>query len=118
MIFALAQAVFGHNQWGIRVVDLVGIGVSAWLVAKVVRHYTAPGVGHWAAALLVLWFGGLTFWHTASPTDSPQCCSAASSPDGLRSQRSRVDEARVQVMLEAAVRDSDAEPVTRPGPAA
>lgn len=67
LLFAAAQALFGQNQWGIRVFDLAGILLAAWLVARVVDRCTGAGVGHWAAALLVLWYGGLTFWNTAQP---------------------------------------------------
>lgn len=67
VIFAIAQAIFGQNQWGIRVIDLLGIGSAAWLVARSVNRLTTPGTGAWAGALLILWYGGLTFWNTAQP---------------------------------------------------
>lgn len=66
-VFALAQWVFGHNLWGIRVLDLVGLAASGWLIAAVVRRYTDRRTASWAAALFALWFAGLTFWHTAQP---------------------------------------------------
>ena len=66
-INALAQALFGHNLWGIRLLDLVGLTVSAWLLADVVRRHTDREAAPWAAAVFMLWFAGLTFWHTAQP---------------------------------------------------
>lgn len=66
-VFALAQAVFGHNLWGIRVLDLVGLAASGGLLFAVVRPWTDGATARWAAALWVVWFAGLTFWHTAQP---------------------------------------------------
>ena len=44
-VFALAQVVFGHNAWGIRVVDLVGLSMSAWLVAGLVARCAGASAG-------------------------------------------------------------------------
>jgi hypothetical protein len=67
-IFALAQWIFGHNLWGIRVLDLAGVAVAAWVVAALTRRFTQSGrAAAWAAALFVLWFASLSFWHTAQP---------------------------------------------------
>lgn len=66
-VFALAQALFGHNLWGIRVLDLLGLASSGWLISRVVGRYADARTGTWSAVLFVLWFAGLTFWHTAQP---------------------------------------------------
>jgi hypothetical protein len=67
VIYAATQFVFGRNQWGIRVVDLLALSVSAWLAADFIGQRTSRHIGRWAAAILILWHGSLTFWHTAQP---------------------------------------------------
>ena len=66
-IFALAELLFGRNLWGIRVLDLLGLAACGWLISDVTRRHTDRRSGPWAAALFVLWFASLTFWHTAQP---------------------------------------------------
>jgi len=49
-LFALAQWVFGHNLWGIRVFDLAGLAAAAYLIARTTERYTGPAAGRYMVA--------------------------------------------------------------------
>lgn len=66
-IYTLAQTVFGHNLWGIRLIDLVLVLSAAFMLKTLVSHFTDKVVARLSAVLFVLWYASLSFWHTAQP---------------------------------------------------
>jgi hypothetical protein len=67
LVNALAQAVLGHNEWGIRLVDLLGLA-AALAAAYRVASRVGGRFGGWCAALLFFGlYGESGFWHTAQP---------------------------------------------------
>jgi len=68
LVYALAQLMFGRNEWGIRVLETVSLASlwpAFWLLARRFNHDAR--VGSLAASLSVLIFAELEFWHTAQP---------------------------------------------------
>jgi hypothetical protein len=66
-VFSLAQLLFGHNLWGIRLIDLVVVLSAAVVLGITVSHFTNKIVARWAAALFILWYASGSYWHTAQP---------------------------------------------------
>lgn len=65
--FALAQALFGRGMWGIRVLDVLLLVPSCLALRAVVARISTPTAGTWSAALLVLWFASLSWFHASQP---------------------------------------------------
>ncbi|WP_394834965.1 hypothetical protein LVJ94_51545 [Pendulispora rubella] len=68
LFFTLARLVFGSNPIGIRAVEVVGLGVSAYWMVKLAHHWwNDVRIGYVAAALTMMVHAQLDFWHTAQP---------------------------------------------------
>jgi 4-amino-4-deoxy-L-arabinose transferase-like glycosyltransferase len=68
LIYALARALFGPQEWGIRALEVVGL--FAMVLAQkslAARWWRDPTIGWIAAALTGLVHAQLDFWHTAQP---------------------------------------------------
>lgn len=66
-VYAAAQALFGHNTWGIRIVDGVAMVGAAVALRSIVMRLSTPLAGVWSGLALVMWIGSLGFWNTAQP---------------------------------------------------
>ncbi|WP_437973982.1 glycosyltransferase family 39 protein [Sorangium sp. So ce295] len=68
LIYALARALFGPAQWGIRVLEVLGLaGMCLAMASLAARLFGDRRIGVVAAALAVLVHAQLDFWHTAQP---------------------------------------------------
>jgi hypothetical protein len=68
VIYAATRAVFGPAQWGIRVVEVLGLtSVVAAFVILARRFFGDGRIGIVGGALAVLVHAELEFWHTAQP---------------------------------------------------
>ncbi|WP_437575111.1 glycosyltransferase family 39 protein [Sorangium sp. So ce887] len=68
LIYALARALFGSAQWGIRVLEVLGLaGMCLAMTSLAGRAFGDRRIGVVAAALAVLVHAQLDFWHTAQP---------------------------------------------------
>ncbi|MGK3959606.1 glycosyltransferase family 39 protein [Sorangium sp. So ce118] len=68
LIYALARALFGPAQWGIRALEVLGlVGMCFAMASLAGRAFGDRRVGVVAAALAVLVHAQLDFWHTAQP---------------------------------------------------
>ncbi|WP_437875372.1 glycosyltransferase family 39 protein [Sorangium sp. So ce513] len=68
LLYALARALFGPAQWGIRVLEVLGLaGMCLAMPPLAERAFGDRRVGIVAAALAVLVHAQLDFWHTAQP---------------------------------------------------
>jgi len=65
-LYALAEWLFGHHEWAPRLLDLIFLAPTAWLVARLAGT-TTPRVSLWAAAAYVLFYGSVNYWNTAQP---------------------------------------------------
>lgn len=66
-VYALAQRAFGHNLWGIRVLDFLISALGAGAVARYVARLTDATTARWTWAVLVLAYASGSYWHTAQP---------------------------------------------------
>ncbi|WP_437731685.1 glycosyltransferase family 39 protein [Sorangium sp. So ce1335] len=68
LLYALARALFGPAQWGIRVLEVLGLAGMCLAMAPLAgRMFGERRIGVVAAALAVLVHAQLDFWHTAQP---------------------------------------------------
>ncbi|MGK4002487.1 glycosyltransferase family 39 protein [Sorangium sp. So ce1036] len=68
VLYALARALFGPAQWGIRVLEVLGLtGMCLAMASFAGRAFGDRRIGVVAAALAVLVHAQLDFWHTAQP---------------------------------------------------
>lgn len=68
LIYALARALFGDAQYGIRVLEVLGLAAtSLGIVSLAERWWGSRLLGLGAAAIAVLVHAQLDFWHTAQP---------------------------------------------------
>jgi hypothetical protein len=68
VLYAAARALFGNEQLGIRIVEVLGLALSIrGLVVLARRFWGEPRIGLLAGALAVLVHAQLDFWHTAQP---------------------------------------------------
>jgi len=93
-LYALAQRLLGHNLWGIRLFDVVGVAFAAHQLGQLAASATGGqrqrfggATGRWAAALYVAWFASLSFWHTAQPDGFVATLSAVALFPWLRALR-------------------------------
>jgi hypothetical protein len=55
--FAAALALFGKNVVGARVLGILSVFASAWVLRRAANRITGGGAGMWAAVLLILYAG-------------------------------------------------------------
>ncbi|WP_437606681.1 glycosyltransferase family 39 protein [Sorangium sp. So ce834] len=68
LIYALARALFGPAQWGVRALEVAGLaGMCLAMTSLAGRTFGDRRIGIVAAALAVLVHAQLDFWHTAQP---------------------------------------------------
>ena len=67
LLFALAGAMFGSNEWGLRLFDLLFLAVGAWSLSRMAEQYAGPRSGRWAVVLYLLWYASLDHHNTAQP---------------------------------------------------
>ena len=68
LIYALARALFGAGQHGIRLIEISGLLLTSWgIVVLARRWWDDPLLGIFAAALAALVHAQLDFWHSAQP---------------------------------------------------
>lgn len=64
-LHALILVVFGRNEWGIRVFDLLMIALGGWLVWRIALRTAGPVAASAGAVLFLLWYAALDYWSTA-----------------------------------------------------
>jgi hypothetical protein len=64
---AAAILLFGHNEWGIRVLDLLFVAAGMAALAALCRRIEGRLAAAIAVALYLLWYWGGGYWHTAQP---------------------------------------------------
>ena len=67
LLFALISTTFGHNEWGLRLFDLIFVGVGAWSLSRIAEHYAGPRSGRWTVVIYLLWYASLDHHSTAQP---------------------------------------------------
>ncbi len=67
LMFAFVEMVFGRNEWGLRLFDLVMMAVCAACLRSIVREYAGRGAMRWSVVLLLLWYASLDHHNTAQP---------------------------------------------------
>ena len=67
LLFAFVGAIFGRNEWGVRVFDLIVLATGAWCLARLGLEYAGPRAGRWAIVLYLLWYASLNHHNTAQP---------------------------------------------------
>jgi hypothetical protein len=67
LLFALAGAMFGSNEWGLRLFDLLYLAIGAWSLSRIAEQYAGPRGGRWAVVLYLLWYASLDHHNTAQP---------------------------------------------------
>ncbi len=65
--FAAAEWLFGNNLWGIRLLDLVLVTLTALALWRLVRQWADPLAAHLAAGLLPWFHYREGYWGTAQP---------------------------------------------------
>lgn len=64
-VWALSQALFGTNQWGIRLVDFAILLSGSWALARTAGVLTVAAAGRWAALVFMLLYLTGGYWDTA-----------------------------------------------------
>jgi len=68
LIYALGRLLSGSGEWGIRVVEVLGLfGMVAAMLSMAQRWWGNRTIGWLAGALTALVHAQLEFWHTAQP---------------------------------------------------
>ena len=67
LLFALAGAVFGAGEPGLRLFDLLFLALGAWSLSRLAVHYAGPRSGRWSIVLFLLWYASLDHHNTAQP---------------------------------------------------
>ncbi len=68
IVFALARLAFGSGDLAIRVLEVLGLGLTGLgLVELTRRHWNDARIGMLAAVIMTLIHAQLEFWHTAQP---------------------------------------------------
>lgn len=68
LIYGLARLLFGSAQWGIRVLEVLGLVLMSLGLVRLGRRYGGSGtLGLVAATITVLIHAQLDFWHTSQP---------------------------------------------------
>lgn len=66
-VLAASQALFGANQWGIRLVDFALLLTGGWALARTVGALTSADAGRWAALVFMLLYLAGGYWNAAQP---------------------------------------------------
>ena len=66
-VYAFSQWIFGHNMWGIRIIDCIFLLISTNSLFLLIRSLTNTVTARWASVLYVLWFLSGNYTHTAQP---------------------------------------------------
>jgi hypothetical protein len=68
VLYAIARALFGANQWGIRILECLFLVAMCVCLVRWARAIFLPKLsGYFAIALTILIHAQLDFWHTAQP---------------------------------------------------
>lgn len=68
LVYALARAVFGSNQWGIRVLEVLGLASLFPAFSLLSRRFFGDArPGMLGAAMAIIVHAQLEFWHTGQP---------------------------------------------------
>lgn len=68
LVYAFARLFFGNAQWGIRVVEALGLVLTSFGLVTLTRRFWGDGrIGVIASVIMVLVHTQLDFWHTAQP---------------------------------------------------
>lgn len=68
LVYAAARAVFGDGQWGIRVLECLGLVAMVVAMGELTRRWWRErAIGLIGGAIAVLVHAQLDFWHTAQP---------------------------------------------------
>ena len=68
LIYASARALFGGGQWGIRVLECLGLVAMVAAMGELTRRWWGErAIGLLGGAIAVLVHAQLDFWHTAQP---------------------------------------------------
>jgi hypothetical protein len=68
LLYAAARALFGANQIGIRVLEVLGLIAMVALMIRLARQWwNEPRIGWIAGGLAIVAHAQLEFWHTAQP---------------------------------------------------
>lgn len=68
VVFALARALFGSGDWPIRVLEVLGLGLTGLGLVELARRYwNNERIGFIAALVMTVIHAQLEFWHTAQP---------------------------------------------------
>src|SRR5688572_22013703 len=68
VLYAIARALFGANDWGIRVLECLFLAAMCICLVRWARAVFLPKLsGYFAIALAILIHAQLDFWHTAQP---------------------------------------------------
>lgn len=68
LVYTFAQALFGKNEWGIRLVEVLAFASLVPLLGVFARRFFGDARIGWVAAVLGIWMQAeLEFWHTAQP---------------------------------------------------
>lgn len=68
LVFALSEALFGHNMAAPRIVEALGLIAMAWAMAQISERWYASKTPGWiGAAIAAIVHLELDFWHTGQP---------------------------------------------------
>lgn len=68
IVFGIARLFFGSAEWGIRVLEVVGLALTGFGLIELTRRYwNDERIGMIAAVIMTLIHAQLEFWHTAQP---------------------------------------------------
>jgi hypothetical protein len=68
VVYTLSRAIFGSGQWGIRLVEVLGLGSLVYAFVILSRRFFSDWrIGILGGTLAVLVHAELEFWHTAQP---------------------------------------------------
>ena len=66
-LYALPQAVFGANFWGVRILDMLILGAALYAIYRLLATVASPTAAMWAAAVFPLCYASTGFNETAQP---------------------------------------------------
>lgn len=64
-LHALILIVFGRNEWGIRVFDLLVLALGGWLVYRIAMQAAGKRAATAGVLLFLLWYAALDYWSSA-----------------------------------------------------
>ena len=65
--YALAQSLFGHNLWGVRLLDGLCLAAGALCFYNLASRIAGRFAAAWAGMVLVIWYGSGSYCYTAQP---------------------------------------------------